>query len=297
MAPGFLCAIYDLQCLLLAQLSGEVLVAGFGGFASPFTQIFFGQTLGGDGLIHGLGAFVPLVHPLAGTVEFLDDLVASGVVPVLEAGAYVLAGLFVADHPVAVKRLALRLWHKKSAAAPAKLHSGLAHDEVQEEEAVVGRRGAEVVAVGEMTVLIHQHGLNKLCLMKRPVLLLEVQGDTAVEVAEKLDGEILKEDDLLQRRDHRMSRLKQMLQRPVVDGNGIVQNGSRQRPMERVVALEGVHEVRESLHHILEGVVVEDLALVEVGDDVVGHGGDVVDDLHIRPEVQLRELNDLLLNR
>ena len=87
-----------------------------------------------------------------------------------------------------------------------------------------------------------------------------------------------------------------MLQRPVVDRDGVVQNGSRQRSLKRVVALKGVHEVREGFHHVLEGVVVEDLALVEVGDDVVGHGGDVVDDLHIRAEVELRELDDLLLN-
>ena len=48
--------------------------------------------------------------------------------------------------------------------------------------------------------------------------------------------------------------------------------------------------------YVFKGVAVENLALVEVGDDVVGHGGDVVDHLHIRPEVQFRKLNDLLLN-
>ena len=153
-----------------------------------------------------------------------------------------------------------------------------------------------MVAVGEMTVLTHQHGLNKLRLVKRPVLFLEVQGDAAVEVAEQLDGEILKEDDLLQRRDHRVSRLEQMLQRPIVDWDGVVQGRAGQRPLERVVALEGVHKVREGLHHVLEGVLVEDMALVEVGEDVVGHGGDVVDDLHIRSEVELGKLDDLPLN-
>ena len=58
-----------------------------------------------------------------------------------------------------------------------------------------------MIAVDEMPVLVHQHGLNKLRLAQRAVFLLEVQGDAVVEVAEKLDGEILKEDDLLQRRD------------------------------------------------------------------------------------------------
>lgn len=137
LALGFLCAIYDLQCLLLAQLSGEVFVAGLGGFAGPLTQIFFSQALGGDGLIHGLGALVAFVHALAGAVEFLDDLVAAGVVFVLEAGAYVLAGLLVAENAVAVERLSLRLRHEKSSAAPANLHSGFVGDEVQKKEAVV----------------------------------------------------------------------------------------------------------------------------------------------------------------
>ena len=153
-----------------------------------------------------------------------------------------------------------------------------------------------MVAVGKMTVLVHQHGLNKLRLAERPVLFLEVQGDTTMEVAEQLNGEILKEDDLLQRWDHGVSRLKQMLQRSVVYRDGVVQDRSRQRSLERVVALEGVHEVREGLHHVLEGVLIEDVALVEVGEDVVGHGGDVVDDLHIRSEVELGKLDDLPLN-
>lgn len=173
------------------------MAAGLGGFASPLTQLLLGHALGGDGLIHGLSAFVPLVHPLAGAVEFLDDLVAVGVVFVLEVGAQVLAGLLVADDAVSVERLPLRLRHEKPSAAPAKLHDGLALDEVQEKETVVGRRGTEVVAVGEPSVFTHQHGLDKLCLAERLVLFLEVQSDAAVEVAEQLDSEILKENDLL----------------------------------------------------------------------------------------------------
>ena len=272
------------------------MVAGLGGFAGPLVEPFLGKTLGGDGLIYGFGTLIPFVHPLAGAVKFLDDLVASGVVLVLEAGAKVLAGFLVADDPVTVERLPLRLRYKKSSTAPAKLHGGLAHDEVQKEETVVGRRGAEVVAVDEMPVLVHQHGLNKLRLAERLVFLFEIQCDAVVEVAEKLDGEILKENDFLKRCYYRTCRLKQMFQRPIVDGDRVVQNRTGQRPVERIVALKGVHEVRERLHHVLESVVVEDLALVEVGDDVVGHGGDVVDDLHVWAKVQFRKLDDLLLN-
>ena len=158
-------------------------------------------------MVYGLGALIAFVHPLAGAVKFLDDLVAADVVLVLEAGAQFLAGLAVTDDAVTVERPPLRLRHEKSAAAPANLHGGLAGDEVQKEETIVGCRGAEVITVDEMPVLVHQHGLNKLRLAERPVLFLEIQGDAVVEVAEQLDGEILKEDDLLQRRDHRTSRV------------------------------------------------------------------------------------------
>ena len=272
------------------------MVAGFGGLDCPVIELGGGQALVGS-LVEIACALVPFVHPLAGAVKFLDDLVAAGVVLVLEAGAQVLAGLLIADDAVAVERLPFRLRYEKSAATPAKLHGGLALDEVQKEEAVVRCGRAEVVAVDETPVFVQQHGLNKLRLTERLVFFLEVQRDAVVQVAEKLDGEILKENDFLQRRDHRTCRLKQMLQRPIVDWDGVVKDGSRQRPLKWVVALEGVHKVRKRLHHVLKCVVVEDLALVEVGDDVVGHGSDVVDDLHIRAEVQLRELDDLLLNR
>ena len=203
-APGFLCGGYDLQCLLLAQLSGEVFVAGLGGLGCPVVELGGGQALVG-GLVEIAGALVAFVHALAGTVKLLDDLVAAGVVPVLEAGADVLAGLLVADDTVTVEGLPFRLRHEKSAAAPAKLHGGLALDEVQEKEAIVGRWRAEVVAVGEPSVFAHQHGLNKLRLAERLVFFLEVQSDAVVQVAEQLDGEILEENDLLQRRNHRTS--------------------------------------------------------------------------------------------
>ena len=54
-----------------------------------------------------------------------------------------------------------------------------------------------MVSVDEMPVLVQQHGLNKLRLAERAVFLFEVQGDAAVQVAEQLDGEILKENDFL----------------------------------------------------------------------------------------------------
>ena len=137
--PGLLCGGYYFQRFLLAQLSGEVLVAGLGGFAGPLVEPFLGKTLGGDGLIYGFGTLIPFVHPLAGAVKFLYDLVASGVVLVLEAGADVLAGFLVTNDAVTVERLPLRLRHEKSAAAPAKLHGGFALDEVQKEENVQER--------------------------------------------------------------------------------------------------------------------------------------------------------------
>ena len=149
----------------------------------PVVELGGGQALVG-GLVEIAGAFVALVHALAGAVKLLDDLVSSGVVLVLEAGTHVLTGLLVTDDAVAIECFPFRLWHEKPSATPANLHGGLAHNEVQKEEAIVGRRGAEVVAVGEMPVLTHQHGLNKLRLAERAVLLLEVQSDAAVEVAE-----------------------------------------------------------------------------------------------------------------